>query len=192
MRQGGFYRLSQHFLDPGGCVVVSSCEEGAGAASAIGQASAVRGVARTRVEHPGCRRRPAPRRPTPHHRRRCDPDPERPGKPRRWRCHGQSTRRGCHHSSGAKRSRNGRMRSTTATCRPPPCFRSTAQQQLPSPMMMSEASSASHEDLFQEAEAYFEVAARRKWAIAGLTATAQMTPDQVTSWKVALMRPPIW
>ena len=45
--------------------------------------------------------------------------------------------------------------------------------------MMSEASSASHEDLFQEAEAYFEVAARRKWAIAGLTATAQMTPDQV-------------
>jgi TIR domain len=52
-RQGGFYRRSQHFLDPGGCVVVvSSCEEGAGAASAVGQASAVRGVARTRVEHP--------------------------------------------------------------------------------------------------------------------------------------------
>ena len=41
-RQGGFYQRSQHFLDPGGCVVVvSSCEEGAGAASAVGQASAV-------------------------------------------------------------------------------------------------------------------------------------------------------
>jgi hypothetical protein len=55
-RQGGFYERSQHFLDCGGCVVavVSSCEEGAGAASAVGQASAVYAVARTRVEHP-CR-----------------------------------------------------------------------------------------------------------------------------------------
>src|ERR1700728_4556918 len=38
----------------GGCVVfVSSCEEGAGAASAVGQASAVRGVAGAGVEHRG-------------------------------------------------------------------------------------------------------------------------------------------
>ena len=37
----------------GGCVVVaSSCQEGAGAASAVGQTSAVHGVAGTRVEHP--------------------------------------------------------------------------------------------------------------------------------------------
>jgi len=38
----------------GGCVViVASCEEGAGAASAVGQASAVHGVAQSRVEHYG-------------------------------------------------------------------------------------------------------------------------------------------
>jgi len=50
---GGFYRRSQHFLDSGGCVVVlSSCEDGAGAASAVGQASAVHGTTRTRMEHP--------------------------------------------------------------------------------------------------------------------------------------------
>jgi hypothetical protein len=53
-RQGGFYRRLQHFQDHGGCVVViSSCEEGAGAASAVGQASAVRGATRARVEHLG-------------------------------------------------------------------------------------------------------------------------------------------
>ena len=52
-RQGGFQRRSQHLLKSGGCVVVaSSCQEGAGAASAVGQTSAVHGVARTRVEHP--------------------------------------------------------------------------------------------------------------------------------------------
>jgi CubicO group peptidase (beta-lactamase class C family) len=52
--QGGFHPRSQRFLDAGGCVVVvSSCEEGAGAASAVGQASAVHGATRTGVEHPG-------------------------------------------------------------------------------------------------------------------------------------------
>lgn len=42
-------------LDSGGCVgIVGSGEEGAGAASAIGQTSAIHGVAGQRVEHP-CR-----------------------------------------------------------------------------------------------------------------------------------------
>jgi Helix-turn-helix domain len=50
---GGFYRRSQHPEIIWGCVVVvSSCEEGAGAASPVGQASAVHGVAREGVEHP--------------------------------------------------------------------------------------------------------------------------------------------
>ena len=45
-RQGGFYRRSQHSeIIWSHVVVVSSCEEGAGAASAVGQAAAVHGVA---------------------------------------------------------------------------------------------------------------------------------------------------
>jgi hypothetical protein len=49
---GGFYRRSQHSEIIWGCVVVvSSCEEGAGAASPVGQASAVHGVAREVVDH---------------------------------------------------------------------------------------------------------------------------------------------
>jgi hypothetical protein len=86
----------------------------------------------------------------------------------------------CHRYFGTKRSANGRMRSTSATCRPPPCFRSTAQQQLPSPMMMmSEASSASHEDLFQEAEACVRWPLGESGQSPDLPRLAQMTPDQI-------------
>src|SRR3954471_17867650 len=53
-RQGGFHPRSQRFLDAGGCVVVvSSCEEGAGGACAVGQASAAHGAAWKGMEHPG-------------------------------------------------------------------------------------------------------------------------------------------
>ena len=52
-RPGGFERRSQHLLQSGGCVVVaSSCQEGAGAASAVGQAPAVPAVAGAGLEHP--------------------------------------------------------------------------------------------------------------------------------------------